>query len=54
MIKFFVPYKTNEKPISSEQAAGFPPFTRGYSCLSINIQLINNILYKNGLWIKYA
>ena len=43
MIKFFVPYKTNEKPIGSEQAAGFPPFTRGYSCLSKNIQLINNI-----------
>ena len=43
MIKFPVSYTANNKAIEPEQAAGFPPFTRGYSCVYKNIQLTNDV-----------
>lgn len=41
MINFSVTYSTNKKAEVLEQAAGFPPFTRGYAVLSKNVQISN-------------
>lgn len=44
MIKLSVSYIDNNKAKNLEQAAGFPPFTRGYSCLVKETQLSSHII----------
>ena len=39
MINFSVTYNTNKKAEFLEQAAGFPPFTRGYSVLGKSVHI---------------
>ena len=41
MINFPVTYNNNKKAELLEQAAGFPPFTRGYSVLAKNVVIAN-------------
>ena len=41
MIKFTIPFKKNIKVDELEQAAGFPPYTRGYNTVSKNVKLCN-------------
>ena len=41
MINFPVTYNNNKKEELLEQAAGFPPFTRGYSVLAKNVVIAN-------------
>lgn len=41
MINFSVTYNNNKKAEHLEQAAGFPPFTRGYSALGKNVVITN-------------
>lgn len=43
MINFEINYIKNKKAELLEQAAGFPPFTRGYSAISQPIQIKSNL-----------
>lgn len=43
MTNFTITYKTNKKADLLEQAAGFPPFTRGYSVISKKVQISSSM-----------